>query len=93
MRETTLQRDDQVTKVVTDDRGTTVLDAGGFVVREHGADLHEATVADLAAEGWRAVADGHAAPAAVADAPPPAPTPAGDGAAGDPTGTVNPTTG
>lgn len=89
MRETLLERAGGGTmKVVTDDRGTDVLDAGGKVAATHGTDRHDEMVEKYAEEGWSVAKDGAVAPAAVAGAPPPDTGPAEK----DPTATVNPET-
>lgn len=90
MRQTQLEKHgDGTMKVVTDDRGTDVLDARGMVAATHGTDRHDELVEKYQGEGWSVVADGAVAPAAVADAPP---LDTGH-TEGDPTATVNPETG
>ncbi|MBX9700395.1 MAG: hypothetical protein K2X74_13230 [Acetobacteraceae bacterium] len=86
MRETSLERDGARRRIRTDDRGTSVLDAGGMVQAEHGTDRHDMLLEQHLAEGWRALEDGHAPPAGAADLPPPDLTPERD--PGSPTATV-----
>ena len=57
--------------VETDDAGTTVLDAGGMVVAQHGSDRHEEVLALRQAEGWGVAEDAAVRPAEAADTPVP----------------------
>lgn len=89
MRETRLEKAGGGTmRIVTDDRGTDVLDARGMVAATHGSDRHDEMVEKYQEEGWSVAADGAVAPAVVAGAPPPDTGRAED----DPTATVNPET-
>jgi len=89
MRETSLEKAGGGTmRIVTDDRGTDVLDAQGKVAANHGSDRHEEMVEKYQGEGWSVAKDGAVAPAPAADAPPPDTGPVAD----DPTATVNPGT-
>ena len=64
MRRTLLDHDGGARRVLsTDDIGTTVVDAAGQVVAEHGNDRHEMLLAEHLAEGWRVAEDGYRAPA------------------------------
>lgn len=77
MRRTLLDRDGGARRVLsTDDIGTTLLDAAGQVVAEHGNDRHEMLLAEHLAEGWRVAEDGYRAPDA-SGGPPPGAAPAG----------------
>ncbi|TCZ65397.1 hypothetical protein [Roseicella aquatilis] len=62
MRETILERAGSRRVMRTDDAGTVVLDAAGMVAAEHGTDMHEALLAEMAGEGWQVSADGDRAP-------------------------------
>lgn len=70
MRETRLEKGGERRVLRTDDAGTKLLDAAGRVAAEHGNDRHEMLLAELRAEGWAVVADGHVAPEGATGRPP-----------------------
>ena len=70
MRETSLARNERgeeagKIRVLTGDRGTEVLDAGGRVLREFGTDRHAEQIALHEAEGWRVTQHRHRRPSAM----------------------------
>ncbi len=75
MRETSLTRNEgarpaQRRRILTDDRGTEVVDGAGRVLREFGTDRHAEQVTRHEAEGWRVAFDGDVRPAEAEALPP-----------------------
>lgn len=59
MRETILVRNEDETRiVVSDERGTQVLDGEEELIAEYDEDRHAAVLAALLAEGWEIESDG-----------------------------------
>ncbi len=70
MRETKLELDGTRRLLRTDDNGTSLLDADGRVLAEHGNDRHEMMLEALESEGWQATADAHLPPPNATGRPP-----------------------
>jgi hypothetical protein len=78
MRQTELHGPDRGRlRIVTNDRGTEVLDAEGRVIASYGSDRHEEMIARYEEAGWRVADDRAVRPEILARTPPP-PTPGAD---------------
>jgi hypothetical protein len=58
-------------RIVTDDRGTDVLDAEGRTIATYGSDRHEEMIARYEEAGWRVAEDRAVRPEILARTPPP----------------------
>ncbi|MBW8269279.1 hypothetical protein [Caldovatus aquaticus] len=72
MRETELHGPGQGRlRIVTDDRGTDILDAAGRVIASYGSDRHEEMIARYEEAGWQIASDRAVRPPILAHTPPP----------------------